>query len=53
MNTDRMLAIAAFTVLFGFLGILVWFVPRLDLGMVVLITLVMTFYDLFFHRSRL
>ena len=53
MITDRILAAFAMLTLFCFLGILVWFVPRLDLGIVVLITLMMTFYDFFFHRRRL
>ena len=50
---DRVLEIFAFAVLFAFLAILLWFVPRLDLGVVVLITLAMTFYDFFIHRSQL
>ena len=45
--TDRRLASLAFLVLAAFLGILVWKVPRLDLGAVVLITLAFVFYDFF------
>ncbi len=37
--TDRVMALLAFLFLLGFLGILVWFVPRLDLGAVVAVTL--------------
>ncbi len=33
--TDRLMALLAFAVLCGFLGILIWHVQRLDLGIVV------------------
>lgn len=46
---DRILPIAAFLILAAFLGVLVWFVPRLDLGAVVAITLALTGWD--FARS--
>jgi hypothetical protein len=45
----RLLAFAAFTV---FLGILVYRVPRLDLGSVVLVTLLFCAYDLFAPERR-
>ena len=48
--TDRILSILAFAVLCGFLGILIWFVPRLDLGIVVLLTLLFVAYDFFIHN---
>ena len=41
----RIMAILAFAVLAGFLGILVFEVPHLDLGVVVAITLVMVVAD--------
>lgn len=44
--TDRLMATFAFLVLTGFLAILVWFVPRLDLGAVVAVTLLLAGYDL-------
>ena len=37
--TDRILAALAFLVLFGFLAILVWFVPSPDLVIVIAVTL--------------
>lgn len=49
---DRLLPLAAFVVLLGFLSVLVLYVPRLDLGLVILLTLVAAIYDFFFHDSR-
>ncbi|WBU52050.1 hypothetical protein [Paracoccus sp. SCSIO 75233] len=43
---DRILALFAYTVLLAFLGILVWNVPQLDLGLVVLATLVLAGVDI-------
>lgn len=43
--TDRILALLAFAILFGFLAILLWHVPRLDLGAVVVLTLALGGYD--------
>lgn len=48
--TDRAIALFAFAVLAGFLGILIWNVPRLDLGIVILVTLILGGYD--FVRRR-
>ncbi len=45
--TDRILALLAFLTLLGFLGVLVGFVPRLDLGLVVGATLLLVIYDFF------
>ena len=45
--TDRVMAVLAFLFLLGFLGILVWFVPRLDLGLVVAATLLLVAYDFY------
>ncbi|WBU58135.1 hypothetical protein [Paracoccus sediminicola] len=42
---DRLLALLAYGVLLGFLGILVWNVPELDLGLVVLATLALAGFD--------
>lgn len=44
-SLNLIVAAAALLVLAGFLGILIWFVPRLDLGAVVAITLAMVAYD--------
>jgi hypothetical protein len=47
---DKLLAILAFGVLVVFLGVLVWKVPRLDLGAVVVITLLFVAYDFFLAK---
>ena len=52
MTLERVLVIMAFATLCGFLAILVMRVPRLDLGFVVLATLLLCGYDLFFHRTN-
>jgi hypothetical protein len=49
---DRLMAILSFAALAGFLGILVWSVPRLDLGAVVFATLALAGYDFFFYKDR-
>ena len=41
----------AFAVLAAFLGILVWHVPRLDLGGVVLVTAALVAWDFFGRRT--
>ena len=46
------MAALAFLVLCGFLGILLWFVPRLDLALVIGAMLLLTGYDLFVHENR-
>ncbi len=51
--TNTIMAALAFVVLAGFLGILAWWVPRLDLGLVIGATLLLAFYDLFFHERLL
>lgn len=48
---ERILTIFAFIILCGFLGVLIYKLPRLDLGAVVALTLVMAFYDLFVHKQ--
>lgn len=50
MTLQRVLTVLAFAVLCGFLGILVAWVPRLDLGAVVAVATLLAFYDLFVHR---
>jgi hypothetical protein len=44
---DRLLGFVAFAVLAAFLGILMWYVPRLDLGAVIVITLLFVAWDFF------
>lgn len=46
---ERILTIAAFLTLVGFLGVLLYKVPRIDLGVVLVFTILMAFYDLFIH----
>ncbi len=50
--TDTILAFFAFAVLVAFLGILVFYVPRLDLGLVVGATLLLAAYDFFWHGRK-
>lgn len=47
---ERILTIFAFIILSGFLGVLVYKLPRLDLGIIVALTVAMAFYDLFIHK---
>ena len=49
--TDRLMAIAAFVIFAGFLGILAWQVPSLDLVIVIALTLLLALYDIW--RSAL
>lgn len=51
--TDKVMALLAFAVLCAYLGILVFYVPRLDLGIVVGATLLLVGYDFMFHERRL
>lgn len=48
---DRILSILAMAVLCGFLGILIWNVPRLDLGIVIVLTLLLAGVDLLWRRG--
>ena len=50
--TDTLLALFSFAVLAAFLGILVFYVPRWDLGLVVGATLLLAAYDFFWHGRR-
>ena len=47
-----LLFLIAYAVLAGFLGLLVWNVPRWDLGIVVALVLLFGAYDLFVHERR-
>lgn len=48
---DRLMQICAFALLTGFLGILVYSVPRWDLGAVVLVTLAFAAWDILSTRA--
>ena len=50
--TDRILAFTAILVLLGFVGILVWSVPRIDLGAVVGLTVALALWDLLVSRRE-
>ena len=52
MTLERGLAVLAFVILCVFLAILMIRVPRLDLGVVIVATLLLCGYDLFFHRTN-
>lgn len=47
--TDKVMALLAFAVLIAYLGILFFYVPRLDLGIVIGATLLLVGYDFLFH----
>lgn len=50
---NKVMGLGAFAVLLGFLGILLWHVPRLDLIGVVSVTLLLAGWDLIQHlRSK-
>ena len=49
---NKALAIFALTVLIAFLGILLWRVPRLDLGLVIVIVSLMAAYDFLVYRQN-
>jgi hypothetical protein len=44
---NRASAILAFLTLTAFVGVLLWFVPRLDLGAVIVVTLALALVDLY------
>ncbi|MCQ8783132.1 hypothetical protein [Mangrovibrevibacter kandeliae] len=50
MTLERFLTLLAFAVFCGFLAILMLWVPRLDLGAVVVVAVLLCGYDLFRHR---
>ena len=47
---ERLMAAFAYLVLIVFLGVLIAWVPRLDLGLVLLVTVILSGYDLLIHR---
>ena len=49
---QHILPVLAIAFLLGFLGILVWEVPRLDLGVVVAVTLFFAVWDLLAPHDR-
>lgn len=50
--TDTVLKTLAFALLLGFLGVLVAWVPRADLGAIIAITLLLAAWDFFAARRR-
>ncbi len=50
--SDLFLKLFAFATLAAFLGILIAKVPRLDLGIVLGVTMLLVGYDFFVHRRR-
>ena len=50
--TDRIATTLAFVILVVFLGILWWWVPRVDLAVVLGSTIVLVFIDLFVKRRK-
>lgn len=52
MNRKRLFAVLAFLTLLAFLGILLWSVPRLDLGIAIAIGLVLAAYDIWDQLFR-
>ncbi|MCU0909859.1 MAG: hypothetical protein MUE98_00505 [Rhodobacteraceae bacterium] len=50
--TNMPIKLVAFAILLGFLGILIYRVPRLDLGALVALTLVLAAVDLFWKSRR-
>jgi hypothetical protein len=51
MKLERLLSVVSFALLCAFLAVLVIHVPRVDLGAVLLISVLLCGYDLFIHRS--
>lgn len=50
--TDTFIKLLAFAILLGFLGILIYRVPRIDLGAVIALTVVLAAIDLFWKGRR-
>ncbi len=50
--SDRLMAVLAFAVFAGFLGILAWKVPSADLVIVIALTLVLALYDVWRSAFR-
>lgn len=49
---NRILSLFAFLVLVGYLSILVWRVPRIDLATVIAITLLLALWDIYSSARR-
>lgn len=49
-KTERLMSVLAFITLLAFLGVLVGWVTRVDLGVVVAATVLLCGYDLFIHK---
>ncbi len=49
---DKLMALLAFATLAGFLGILGWFVPEIDLVLVIALTVGLIGYDFFSSAWR-
>lgn len=49
--SQSVMKLLAFAVFVAFLGVLVWHVPRLDLGAVVLVTVALVGWDFFGRRT--
>ena len=52
MNRKRLFAFIAFIAFSGFLGILIWFVPRLDLGIALGVGVLLAAYDIWDQLFR-
>ncbi len=50
--SDRILAVLAILVLAGFLGILLWELRRIDLGVLIGVTLLLVIWDVLRPRNR-
>lgn len=50
--TDRIMGLMGIATLAGFLGILLWKVPRVDLGAVIAITLALVLWDFFSSAQK-
>ncbi|MDY8109792.1 hypothetical protein U0C82_11640 [Fulvimarina sp. 2208YS6-2-32] len=52
MSLEKFLSIVAFILLCVFLSFLIRYVPLLDLGAVLAVTLLLAAYDLFIHKPE-
>lgn len=50
MTLERILSVFGFLLLCVFLGVLIWKLQRVDLGAVLLVTVLLCGYDLFLHH---
>jgi hypothetical protein len=49
--SDRLMAVLAYAILVAFLGVLVIYVPRVDLTIAITITVLLAGWDFFFAKS--